>query len=167
MQLLLPLTEHWLPVVGYKDRYEVSNLGRVRGVKGVRIPSQRRGYLRLGLRNSAGKPRFLLVHILVLEAFVGPRPHGKEARHLNGDRSDARLTNLVWGTREENDLDKARHGTHRRGGRRVLTDASVVEMRARRAAGWSISALAREFGLGESQTSDTVAGRAHRHAVSQ
>ena len=53
-----------------------------------------------------------LVHRLVLEAFVGPRPEGMVARHLNGDPGDNRLENLAWGTQSENNYDKVRHGTH-------------------------------------------------------
>lgn len=51
------------------------------------------------------------VHRLVLETFVGPCPKGCETRHLNGNRTDNRLTNLRWGTRKENVADAIRHGT--------------------------------------------------------
>lgn len=53
------------------------------------------------------------VHQLVLEAFVGPRPEGMVTRHLNGDPSDNRLTNLAWGTHAENNADTVQHGTHK------------------------------------------------------
>ena len=36
------------------------------------------------------------VHVLVLEAFVGAKPPGKVARHLNGDVCDNRIENLAW-----------------------------------------------------------------------
>ena len=49
------------------------------------------------------------VHRLVLETFVGPRPDGMEARHLNGDCQDNRVENLIWGTPLENGADKIRH----------------------------------------------------------
>lgn len=35
-----------------------------------------------------------------------------ETRHLNGDRSDCRLTNLRYGTHSENQYDQVQHGTH-------------------------------------------------------
>lgn len=47
---------------------------------------------------------------LVLTAFVGPRPEGQVARHLNDDRSDNRLVNLEWGTLSENSYDAVRNG---------------------------------------------------------
>lgn len=43
------------------------------------------------------------VHILVAEAFLGPRPGGmEECRHLDGDKLNNRADNLRWGTRPGN-----------------------------------------------------------------
>lgn len=121
------MSEQWKPVVGYEGAYEVSDLGNIRS-----LPHARRG------RNSSvrrfparalrgwvngngyravtlvadGKDHTALIHRLVLEAFVGPCPDGMEALHGNGNRTDARLSNLRWGTRPENRLDAVRHGTH-------------------------------------------------------
>ena len=46
------------------------------------------------------------VHRLVLEAFVGPCPEGMECRHLEGDTANNALSNLAWGTPQENAADK-------------------------------------------------------------
>ena len=50
-----------------------------------------------------------LVYHLVLEAFVGQRPDGTEARHLNDQPADDRLVNLKWGTSSENKQDLIRN----------------------------------------------------------
>ena len=52
----------------------------------------------------------VLVHVLVLEAFVGPRPAGHEGRHLDDVRSNNTLSNLAWGTQGENYQDALRNG---------------------------------------------------------
>jgi hypothetical protein len=110
--------EKWLPVIGYEGLYEVSDLGRVRSFQRYRQGrlmkinvNKYSGYATVGLTRN-GSVRLHTVHTLVLEAFDRQRPKGMECRHGNGDRSDAALTNLEWGTSSENNLDQVAHGTH-------------------------------------------------------
>lgn len=110
--------EKWRDVPGHEGLYEVSTEGRVRstrrrGTSGkllARKRAKRGGYLTVSLlRNCEQTTR--PVHSLVLEAFAGPRPTGAEIRHLDGDPSNARLSNLAYGTHSENVRDKRKHGT--------------------------------------------------------
>jgi hypothetical protein len=55
------------------------------------------------------------VHVLVAAAFLGPCPDGQEVRHLDGDKLNNCLDNLIYGTRSENNLDTVRHGHHKKG----------------------------------------------------
>lgn len=65
-----------------------------------------------------GKKKGKYLHHLVLEAFDRPCPPGMEARHLDGDASNAALYDqhgeirLAWGTSSENKFDEVDHGTH-------------------------------------------------------
>lgn len=120
--------ERWLPVVGWEGFYEVSDHGRIKTLQritrlhhgGLRIEPE--GIRRLANHNqfgyklvllSAGKRRTTkLVHSLVLEAFVGPRPPGMVCCHNNGDPADNRLENLRWDTQSSNLFDAVKHGTH-------------------------------------------------------
>ena len=107
----------WKPVLGYENLYQVSDDGRIntRDRRGEWVPkalnTDRGGYRRVTL-SKGGKKRSRLVHHLVLEAFVGPRPEGYECRHLNGDPTDNRPKNLIWGTSSENKRDIVQHGHH-------------------------------------------------------
>jgi len=106
------------------------------------------------------------VHILVLEAFVGLRPQGTETRHLNGIPDDNRLVNLRWGTPTENRADTLLHGTLRRGTGKPnakLTDASVKDIRAARATGAAINALARQYGVNRTTIQQLFDGRTWNH----
>lgn len=117
------MTEYWKPVVGYEGLYEVSNRGGVRSVdrissagsrlKGVTLAQFKtpHGYIRVGMCKQ-GETKTLLVHPLVLEAFVGPRPDGSDCRHLNDQPDDNRVENLQWGTRSQNTYDSVRNGSH-------------------------------------------------------
>jgi NUMOD4 motif/HNH endonuclease len=113
-----PEDERWEAVPGYEGRYEVSDRGRVRSIPQVkslgRILRQHRrtgGYYGVSLY-SEGRARVVCVHRLVMEAFVGPQPKGWHTRHLDGDQTNNRLSNLAYGTALDNADDVRRHGTH-------------------------------------------------------
>jgi hypothetical protein len=57
------------------------------------------------------------VHRIVLEAFVGMCPEGMEARHLDGDRQNNHVSNLVWDVYVVNVSDRRAHGTDQVGDR--------------------------------------------------
>jgi hypothetical protein len=109
--------ERWLPVLGYEGLYEVSDLGRVKSFHRRKVRfmtihyNVESGYAYVVLSRN-GNSRHCYVHTLVLEAFDRPCPEGMECRHEDGDRVNARLSNLSWGTGSENNLDQVRHGTH-------------------------------------------------------
>lgn len=50
------------------------------------------------------------VHRLVIEAFIGLCPKGKECLHKDGNPKNNNVDNLRWGTRKENCNDTIRHG---------------------------------------------------------
>ena len=57
------------------------------------------------------KRKNVLVHHLVLLAFVGPRPFPKaQCRHLDDNPENNRRDNLAWGTQQENMEDLKRNG---------------------------------------------------------
>jgi len=112
--------ERWRAVPGYEGRYEVSDFGRIRsllvngpGLRGriLRPFRDRRGRLTVTLCRD-GRGKSLMIHRLVAEAFIGPRPDGMETRHLNDQAWDNRLVNLAYGTSSENKRDAVRNGRH-------------------------------------------------------
>ncbi|QBI97752.1 HNH endonuclease [Mycobacterium phage Zeuska] len=102
----------WRPVVGHEGKYLVSDEGQILSL--ITGKTLRPGTMVSGHRyvTIARPSRTALVHTLVMEAFVGPRPEGYEIRHLNGNPDDNRLENLQYGTRSENAEDSKAHGTH-------------------------------------------------------
>ena len=99
------------------EAYSVSNYGRVIGTKGTPLKPSGRGHKRKYQAVALTKGVQRYVHHLVLETFVGPRPAGLEVRHLDGDPSNNRLDNLVYGTSTENGQDMVAHGNSNRGER--------------------------------------------------
>src|SRR5438309_620970 len=108
--------ERWRNIPGWPG-YKVSSNGRVKSVDRVLSDGRLCGgamlkgapdkddYLYVSLCDGPRRRR-IAVHVLVLEAFTGPRPDGQEARHGPGGRQDNRTVNLRWGTHRENEQDK-------------------------------------------------------------
>lgn len=167
------VTERWRPVPGHSG-YEVSDLGRVRSYRNrqghptstprMLSPGTVRGYKHIKL----GRSRQTKVHILVLEAFVGPRPDGMVCRHLDGNPLNNRLTNLRWGTAEENYADRHRHGTHNSGsrnGRAKIDERVAVAIRRRLSAGDKPAVIARDFAVSRGIVAHIGAGRTWKTAL--
>jgi hypothetical protein len=177
------LEEQWVWVPGYEGRYEVSSLGRVRSYLGVgkRTPANtpqsmlyvytksRSGYKSVRFFKGKGKFERPALHTLVATAFHGPRPFpNAEVRHLDGVAGNCAASNLVWGTRQENERDKLRHGRAHgprgeRHGNAKLTVERVKELRQLRAEGWLKVALATRYGVSPGVVARVLDGTAWKH----
>lgn len=132
------LREEWRGVVGHPG-YEVSNFGRVRSLDRVKEYERRDHYsgaiIRVRRRHKgkvlapgtvkSGHQLVVLhgesvcVHVLALEAFVGPCPLGMECCHWDDDPANNRIDNLRWGTRADNLADYVRNRGHHQNRRHV------------------------------------------------
>lgn len=135
--------ERWLPIPGMGGWYDVSDHGNIRSwywnrhgrrstPKPITPATHKDGRKAVFLVSEPRQPGVnYKVHVLVMLAFVGPRPEGYEVCHNNGDASDNRLSNLRYDTHQENSNDTVRHGRSPKGiknGQNVLTPAQVVEI---------------------------------------
>jgi hypothetical protein len=148
--------------------YKVSSRGRVLGFSGRILKRINRcGYPSVTVVTHDGN-RTMLVHRMVLEAFVGPQPEGCEGCHINGNRGDARPENLRWASQLENMRDRDVHGRTacmERHGLAKLTQEAVAEARALHANGTSLSALAKMTGVSKSTIWAAVRGDTWCHAL--
>lgn len=153
--------EEWRPIPSAPG-YEASNLGRIRSWRSTHghrrfVPKLRKlrsnvhGYAVISYVDDVkGKFVTRFVHHLVLEAFVGPKPATKVARHLDGDHTNNRRDNLAWGTSKENAADKVRHGTSQHGERNHQAKLSNAEADAIRSSRELGRVLAARYGVAES-----------------
>lgn len=175
MSLDCATEEQWRPVHGYAGFYEISDRGRMRALwkagnfhKAGRILKPwvlRNGYLQVHLKPPKVPRKAKCIHVMILEAFVGPEPD-KEVRHLNGNRMDNRLRNLAWGTHQENVDDSRRHGTMIKGeraGSSKLTEAAVLKIRKLWSDHHPSLAIAALFGIDRTNVWQIVTRRTWRH----
>lgn len=170
--------EEWMDVCGWEGYYQVSNLGRVRGLprrvqkkksKGVKLSvqattffvkgrvmkpsSHRSGHKRIVFRRD-DKPETHQVHKLVMMAFVGECPEGMEICHNNGDPANNYLYNLRYDTHANNVRDQERHGTRNPAkgedsGSAKLTEEDVKQIRQRFDSGEMQKSIHKDFSVGK------------------
>lgn len=88
-----------------------------------------RGYHSVRLyKAGAKKPNTRMVHVLVLESFVGERPSGLWACHKNDNKEDNNLKNLYWATPKQNQLDREINGRGQRGERNQFAKLAQQEV---------------------------------------
>lgn len=161
--------ERWVPAPGFEGLYSVSSIGRVRReacVKSRPLPARmlspyerKDGYLAVQLYPLKGEKKVFIVNVLVLLAFVGPRPAGMDSAHGDGDIRNNCLTNLRWATRKENAADRKLHGTNTQGernGRALLCEAKVRAIRADKR---KLREIAADYGVSHSTIHYAKCGR--------
>ncbi len=160
-------TEQWRDIPGYEGSYRVSNIGRVCSLDRLVPYSDGRQRVHKGMILSTGitpqgyywvdlgKKNARTIHSLVMLAFSGPCPEGKEINHKDGNPGNNRIENLEYVTHSENLL----HQIYVLGGTRVsckggdshfakFTEQQVREIRAEREAlGTHYHVIAERYGV--------------------
>ena len=108
------MQEEWRDVVGYEGMYQVSNLGRVKGLNRVlktkdgRMRPYKEKIKKLTIGNhgypitNLGLSDLHCVHRLVAMAFLGSDNPHLHVDHINSIRHDNRVENLQWVTQQQN-----------------------------------------------------------------
>jgi hypothetical protein len=162
--------EIWKAVVGFEGVYAVSTLGNVKSLPRVYVATDRwaneqayaraevlrraeitrGGYARVHLRAQAHQKK-AMVHHLVAEAFIGPRPTNQhQINHKNGIKTDNTVKNLEWVTSQQNHRHRTRVlklGCGERHYNSKLTADDVRKIRAQYASGALQSDLAKQYGV--------------------
>lgn len=158
--------ESWKSI---SEWYDVSDCGRVRSWHNNRWGRRRSPFiLNPDLKAAHGYPRVnisgdaKLVHHLVLEAFIGPRPPGMEGAHRNGNKRDNRIENLYWATPKQNGEDNARLGVSK-GELHDMAKLTDDAVRYIRASGMRRDVLADMFKVSKTTIQRVLSGRGWTH----
>ena len=152
--------EEWRDVPGYEGLYQVSNLGRVRGMRrgllNILSPSSYNGYYRVNL-SKGGKYITIHIHRLVAMAFL-PNPNNyPQVNHKDGDRKNNNLNNLEWCTASYNQLHAFRTLNRVRPRCRVISqmdgNGEIIKIYS------SISEASRDLGVSVQAIRSALCGR--------
>lgn len=157
-----------VPIKGH-ERYGIDESGHVYVLKNGEWHTKHRilganGYYSVALWKN-NKERRAYVHHLVLEAFVGSRPHGMEALHADGNRKNNCLSNLRWGTRAENVGDMMAHGTATIGSKNAqakLSSTDTLWIKDLFATGMPVRELVKYFRVSQTTIRRVLTGQTYR-----
>jgi hypothetical protein len=161
--------EIWKDIPGYEGLYQASSRGNIKSLDrfvvkknrwGTTTKELRKGRILAHIKTNGGYWRVTLavgedrslsrIHSLVLLTFVGVRPEGELARHLDGNPANNTLSNLAYGTPRDNVIDIYRYGKVNG----VLTIKQVIEIREFLRSGSSNIDLAEKYSIGKGSIRD-------------
>jgi len=152
------MIEKWLPVKDYEGVYEVSDLGRIRRIETQHILHARKGST--GYRSVhfkyKGRNKQRLIHHVVMEAFVGPRPEGMVVNHKDHDKTHNALSNLEYLTYSDNNRYSVRRGDRHPFSK--FSDGEIEGARLLSEAGVHQSFIYNTLGCSQSHISNVVRG---------
>jgi phenylpropionate dioxygenase-like ring-hydroxylating dioxygenase large terminal subunit len=113
--------EIWKDVPGYEEKYQASNLGRVRSLDRTFVRSNGWSMTRKGivLKPTLGNNKYLsvglgkeskdklLVHRIIAKTFIETKNEKLHVDHINSIRTDNRVVNLQWVTQQENNAKQS------------------------------------------------------------
>jgi hypothetical protein len=149
----LPNSDYWISAEGILYREWMAKRRR------LKCPLNVKGYRGAHLRFPDGSQRHAALHVLVLEAFVGPCPPGHETKFKDGDRTNCTLENLAWVP-----IRRAAFAAKGEQVRNVkLTETIVIEVRHRAAMGECVEHFAHEYGMSPGGMRAVVNGAKWKH----
>lgn len=175
------MEEKWKDIKGFEGFYQISNLGRVKSLRGGRGSTNQHekiratsltkdGYVKVRLMYQ-GKDKTMRVHRLVAEAFL-PKPELKDTiNHIDGNKQNNAVSNLEWADRTEQmehayslGLKTARKGSSNANAK--LTDDQVREIRrvyVPYSRDFGTVALAKKYGVTNRVIGLVVNGKAYKN----
>lgn len=184
MRVVLDI-EEWEDSPIFPERYEVSNLGKVRNKPYLKTTRNINGTLTFLttskiLKHSldgSGYPQVVLckdgkritrkVHRLVAIAFI-PNPEGKPTvNHKDSDRCNNVIANLEWATQKEQVRHSFDYGNKSCVGEKhpsaVLSERVVVEIRELRKSGLTCAQISEELGFKYHTVHKVLSGKNWSH----
>jgi len=147
----------FVEVVSMKQRWH-SRIKPMDVLTSSRLPI---GYHTVHLHEkSRGNAKTLYLHRLLAEALYGRLPTGTNVCHLNGDREDNMVENLVIATPKENQHHRYIHGTSLGA---IRSKSVAIKIAEEYWSGSNMSAISRKFGCSRPTVKSIMTGKSWSH----
>ena len=175
------MKEEWRDIPEWEGFYAVSNLGRVksfdrtiqdvngvqRNYKGSVMKISKAGTRSVVCLQRNGKSITLQVSQLVLIAFVGANPEGLCALHRDDNKDNNKLSNLYYGTAQDNADDREANGLTAKGSKQgcaKLVEEDIPAIHNLKNQGLSLNQIARIFHVSKKAILCVIQGKTWKHA---
>lgn len=167
--------EDWKPIPGFEGIYEVSKCGLIRALTVTRqhggyrpreIPGRllhgKKHYGAVTLWSLDGKPTFMGRHVAVARAWIPNPKNYPVVRHLDDDKENHHVSNLAWGTHQDNANDALRNGIFKH---HKLTVEQVKRIKRALTCGLTVKQLAHSRGVSKDTIWRISTGRGWTHVT--
>ena len=132
--------EIWRDICGYTGKYQISNLGNVRSLDRFdslnrfksgsirKISTEKDGYSYITLIGDNSKSKSFFIHRLVAMSFEIPGFDKIQINHIDGDKSNNKISNLEWVTASENSIHALKLGLRKSGEDHPLSKLSNAQV---------------------------------------
>ena len=167
------MEETWKPIEQLKGKYEISNLGKIRGVRSkkvLKLFESNAGYLQARVHKGNNINITVYVHRLVAMAFIPNSENKRDVNHKDGNKLNNFVGNLEWVTPKENTEHAQKMGLMNVQGenhpRAKLTEQDVKNIRhsyIRGSREFGLSSLARKYGVEKNAIYNIIHCRTWKH----
>lgn|GEM_PF-2358257 len=123
----------------------------------------KKGYLQVSIATD-GKIRPIGIHVLVADAFIGPKPESSVVRHLDDNSENNHPSNLAYGSHHDNAQDRIHNKGYKAGGdhkNAKLTFEQAEEIRQLRKRKIGTKGLADMFGVSTSTIESIIYNKSY------
>lgn len=161
--------EIWKDIKGFRELYQVSNLGRVRRkdtLKVLKPLNISKGYKGVRLYETTEKAVTKKIHRLVAEYFIENSLNLPQVNHKDGNKSNNKVDNLEWCSNEYNMNHAIVNSLIKQGEERFnskCTEASLLLLQDLIDYGFTIKQLSIVYGINKNCMKEIVKGRTYKN----
>lgn len=161
--------EIWKDIKGFRELYQVSNLGRIRRkdtLKVLKPLTISKGYKGVRLYKTTEKATTKKIHRLVAEYFIDNPLDLPQVNHKDGNKSNNKVDNLEWCSNEYNMNHAIVNSLIKWGEERFnskCTESSLLLLQDLINCGFTIKQLSIVYGINKNCMKEIVKGRTYKN----
>ena len=161
--------EIWKDIQGFRDLYQVSNLGNIRRKDSGRMLTPlhlSKGYLGVRLYETKKIAKTLKIHRLVAEYFIPNNFNLPQVNHKDGNKNNNQVSNLEWCSNSYNMKHALDNSLISRGEQRPVskcTEASLYLLQQLISCGFTIKQLSLIYMMSKNSMKNIIRGVTYRH----